>query len=116
MQALGDLRFRSVDLQSGHPSNGAVAGIWLDLDKGFSEPAEVRGADDVIPQASGQYPGVWIRHQRLITLVGHVRGSGSTYDERAASWREQTDTLMAVMGLYLAPGLLEVDGPYLGIA
>lgn len=59
--------------------------------------------------------GPRIRHRRIITLVGHVRGSGATYAERSASWHTYTQALMAVMALHSDPGLLEADGDYLGI-
>jgi hypothetical protein len=111
---VGELRFRGLDLQSGHPSDGSVGGIWLDLD-GYFDPPSVRGDDDVIPEAAGQVAGVWIPDHKDMTLVGHVRGSGGTKDERTADWYERTTQLMAVMQMDLAPGLLEVDGPYLGI-
>ena len=111
---MGDLRFRSLDLQSGG-RDSLTGGIWLDIEAGYFEPAEVRGEDDTIPEASGMYVGPRIRNRRLITLVGHVRGSGGTSDERSLSWHSYTQSLMAVMQLYSDPGLLEVDGPYLGI-
>lgn len=110
----GDLRFRALDFQSGHPSDGSVGGLWFDLD-GYFDPPAVRGSDDVIPEKAGQDLGVWVPDHKDINLVGHVRGSGSTYAERSADWYDQTQLLMAVMAMDLPPGLLEVDGPYLGI-
>lgn len=112
---MGDLRVRSFDVQSGHPSDVTVGGVWLDLVEGYFEPAEVRGEDDVAPEAAGQEPGARIRHQRILTLEGHVRGAGGTPEERSTDWHTRTQALMAVMQLHSDPGLVEVDGPYLGI-
>lgn len=106
-------RIRSLDVQNGDTVYEAT--IWLDLESGYSEPAEVRGEDDVIPGATGQYAGVWQRDIRRLIAVGHVKGFGTDQVERAASWRAATDSLMAVMQMDDDPGLVEVDGPYLGI-
>ncbi len=111
---MGDLRFRSIDLQSGG-RDSLTGGIWFDLETGYFEPAEVRGEDDTVPEAAGMAVGPRIRHRRIITLVGHVRGSGATFEERSSSWYTYTQSLMAVMQLHSTPGLLEVDGDYLGI-
>lgn len=111
---MGDLRFRSLDLQSGG-RDAITGGIWLDIESGYFEPAEVRGDDDVVPEAAGMAVGPRIRHRRIITLAGHVRGYGATPDARSMDWYEHTQQLMAVMQLHSAPGLLEVDGDYLGI-
>lgn len=112
---MGDMRIRSLDVQSGHPSDASIGGIWLDITEGYFEPAEVRGEDDTVPEASGQEPGARIRDQRILTLEGHVRGAGSTAAERSEDWHTRTQQLMAVMQLYDDPGAVEIDGPYLGI-
>jgi hypothetical protein len=109
-----ELRIRSLDVQDGN--DPWSASIWLDLVSGYSEPAEVRGEDDVVPEAAGREPGTWQRDMRRIQLEGHAKGFGTDREERSADWRISTDALMAVMQLYDAPGLVEVDGPYLGIA
>lgn len=112
---MGDLRFRSLDLQDGDPAAAHIGGIWLDLEEGFYEPADVRGEDDVVPEASGREVGARIRDVREIVLTGHVRGQGTTAAERSSDWYTRTQALMAVMQLHSDPGVLEVDGPYLGI-
>lgn len=96
------LTFRGVDLQT--------ATIHLDLAQGFSEPPDVRGEDDVVPRAAGRVAGARRADMRRIILNGHVRGTGTTREERALSWRTATDALMAAMDRTLDPGVLEV-GP-----
>jgi hypothetical protein len=108
-----ELRIRSLDVQDGDTPD--TARIWLDLVSGYSEPAEVRGEDDVVPEAAGREPGTWQRDLRRIQLDGHVKGFGGTRAERTAAWREATDDLMAVMQMHATPGLVEIDGEYLGI-
>ena len=112
---MGDLRFRSLDLQSGDPMNASLGGIYFDLPEGLWVPASVRGEDDVVPEAAGQEPGARIRDFLDIPLEGWVAGGGADREERSEDWLTNTAALKAVMELYLDPGLLEVDGPYLGI-
>lgn len=112
---MGDLRFRSFDLQSGDPLNANLGGVYFDLSEGLWVPAAVRGEDDVVPEAAGQEPGARIRDHLDIPMEGWVAGAGANRTERSEDWLDRTQALKAVMELYLAPGLLEVDGPYLGI-
>jgi hypothetical protein len=100
------------------------ANIHLDV-VGYGEPALVRGEDDVIPQASGRDPGARTKDVLRFVLQGHVKGTGSDPDERALSWRDATDSLMAVMDFALDPVVVEVgpdapaqfpdSSPYLGL-
>lgn len=112
---MGDMRFRSFDLQSGDPLNAQLGGVYFDLSEGLWVPAVVRGEDDVVPEAAGQEPGARIRDYLDIPLEGWVAGGGASRQERSEDWFDRTQALKAVMELYLSPGLLEVDGPYLGI-
>lgn len=108
-----ELTFDGLSLQNGELG---TATIWLDLISGYSEPAEVRGEDDVVPEAAGQEYGVRIRDHRVIQLSGHVRGVGDTVAARRTSWRAATDSLMGKLQLYASPDVLAVVGPYLGVA
>lgn len=110
---MNELRFDALSLQNGVTCE--LSTIWLDLMSGYSEPAEVRGSDDVIPQAEGQTYGKWTRDYRSIQLSGYVRGVGITPDARRSSWRAATDTLMAKMQLHTIPKVLAVYGPYIGL-
>ncbi len=110
---MDELRFDGMSLQNGAEPGAAT--IWLDLISGYAEPAEVRGEDDVIPEAAGQEYGARIRDHRIIQLSGHVRGVGATVEARRTSWRAATDALMAKMQLYASPDVLELVGPYLGL-
>jgi hypothetical protein len=110
------LRVRSLDCQSDN--------IHLDVAR-YNEPALVRGTDDVIPRAEGRDPGARRKDVLRFTLEGFVKGTGEDRDERALSWRTNTDLLMAVMDFSLDPGLVEVGpdvpalfpdaSPYLGL-
>ena len=107
------LTFRSVDLQD--DEDPRLASVYFDLRSGYSEPAEARGEDDVIPGLAGQYPRNRISHRRIIILNGFIRGMGGTDTERTLAWRAATDTIMAVFDPALDPGELEISGGYLGI-
>lgn len=109
------LSFRAVDLQngSGDPDSSS---IFFDIVEGYSEPAEVRGEDLVIPLKPGMTHMTRVKHRRMIELRGFVRGIGSTRAERTENWRTATDALMAVMDFTLSPGTLTIADPYLGLA
>lgn len=112
------LKVRSTDVQT--------LAIHLDL-VGYGEPAQVRGRDVLIPGLPGLYVPAGSREKNLIrfTLQGYVQGLGVGPDERALSWREETDVLMALMDFSLDPGTVEVGpaaparfpdaSPYLGL-
>jgi hypothetical protein len=110
------LRVRSLDCQT--------LNIHFDL-IGYGESASVRGEDHVMPGAEGREVGTRRLDVYRFTLDGYVKGTGVDRDARALSWRENTDLLLAVMDLSLAPGLVEVGpaapaqfpeaAPYLGL-
>jgi hypothetical protein len=110
---VANLTYRAVDLQNGGDPWSST--IWFDLVEGYSEPAEVRGDDLVIPQKPGMTEMSKVKHRRVIELRGHVRGVGGTAVERAESWRAATDALMATMSLSAASGALVIGTPYLGL-
>ena len=83
--------------------------IHLDL-VGYGESARVRGEDVVIPGLAGRVYMARVKDVYRFVLEGYVQGTGDDPDERAESWRENTDLLMAVMDFSLAPGAVEV-GP-----
>ena len=106
-------RIRALDVQNGdHPS---LATIWLDLEIGLVEPANAVGEDDEIPGAEGLEPGEWINSTRRLQVQGFTQGFGTTKEERATSRLVAATSLMSVLPMDAAPGLVEVDGPYLGI-
>lgn len=78
-----------------------------------------------MPGATGREVGVRRSDVYRFVLQGYVEGTGVDPDARALSWRTETDALMAVMDLSLAPGLVEVGpaaperfpaaSPYIGL-
>lgn len=111
---MGDLTYRSLDLQNGDTPQ--LSTIWFDIASGFSEPPEARGEHIVIPQKPGRTQMTLVADRLQIELRGFVRGIGGTMLERQQSWREATDDLMAVLDPTAAAGELEVEGPYMGLA
>jgi hypothetical protein len=111
------LLVRSLDCQT--------LNIHLDL-VGYGEPSLVRGRDSIAPGSPGRFIRNRMKDIYRFTLEGYVMGTGEGRDARAASWRENTDLLMAVMDLSLAPGAVEVGpepparfpdaSPYLGLS
>lgn len=110
------LKIRGTDCQT--------LNIHLDL-VGYGESASVRGEDHVMPGAAGREVGTRRKDVYRFNLEGYVKGTGADRDERALSWREQTDVLMALMDFSLDPGTVEVGpaapagfpdaSPYLGL-
>lgn len=97
------LNYRSTNIRTAH-------GIFLDLTKGYAEPAEVRGIDVIVPGADGRTVQSRVKDRRSIMLEGYVEGSS------ASDWRSKTDTLMALMDRSLSPGTLTIANSYLGVA
>lgn len=78
-------------------TNVQTDNIHCDLTKGFNEPADVRGKDDVVPEATGQEAGVWEKDKRILTTEWKIEGTGATLAEKQASWRTASDTLRDLM-------------------
>lgn len=99
--------------------------IHLDV-VGYGESARVRGEDVIISGLAGRVAMSRVKDVYRFVLEGFVSGTGDDADERALSWRTNTDLLMAVMDLSLAPGSVEVGpdppvlfpdaSPYIGLA
>jgi hypothetical protein len=112
------LKVRGTDVQTDN--------IHLDL-IGYGESPQVRGRDVLIPGAEGRYVPTGSRESDTyrFSLQGYVQGTGADPDARALSWRQATDTLLAVMDLSLDPGTVDVGpaaparfpdaSPYLGL-
>ena len=96
------LTFRGLDLQSG--------AYRFDLVRGYFEPPDVRGEDDVIPGRPGR--DAMTREADVLRprIEGSIIGEGATRAERQASWHDATVALMAVLDMTLASGALVV-GP-----
>jgi len=110
---MGDLLYRSLDLQNGDTPQDST--IWFDIFSGFSERPEARGDHLVIPQKPGKTEMTLVADRLQIELRGFIRGIGGTQVERQQSWREATDAAMAVFDPVLTAGELEVEGPYMGL-
>ena len=106
------LFYRGVSLQDDEYNR---ASIWLDLQVGYAEPAEVRGDDYDLPGAVGMVWAPKVRRRRIIELQGFVRGVGTSLEERQQSWRDSTDVLMALMQFDDDPGPVLIVPPYLGL-
>lgn len=99
--------------------------IHLDV-VGYGESAIVRGEDVIIPARAGRTVMNRVVDVYRFSLQGHVRGIGSTREERSLSWRTATDALMAVMDFALDPDEVVIGpaapaqfpgetAPYLGL-
>lgn len=103
------LTFRGTDIQT--------ANIFLDITRGYAEPAAVRGRDIIIVGRAGRTETSVVRKKdvRRILLEGWVLGTGASLVLKQQSWRSSTDTLMALMDHTLASGALVVSTPYMGL-
>ena len=102
------MTYRATDVQT--------ANIFLDLIRGYGEPPDVRGEDDVVPGAAGREEGDWEADRLRILLEGWVKGTGATLVAQQQSWRTSTDALMALMNRAASPGALVITAPYYGLA
>lgn len=82
--------------------------IFLDLVKGYWDPADVRGKDDDIPAATGRTVRNRVRSVRYISLSGWVDGTS------ASDFNANMAALFAVMVPDDAPGALVIGDGYLG--
>jgi len=109
-----------------HGTDCQTVNIHLDV-VGYAESASVRGEDLELPTVAGRVlgPGPRIKDVYRFELEGYVRGTGADRDEKAESWRENTDVLMALMDFELDPDTIEIgpeppanfpnSAPYLGL-
>ena len=102
------LTYRGTDIQT--------ANIFLDIVRGYAEPAEVRGGDLTISGKPGRFEVARKKARRQIILEGWVLGTGASLAAKQQSWRTNTDALMALMDRTLASGALVVSSPYMGLA
>jgi hypothetical protein len=104
------LTFRSVE----HRTTDGKIHFWIE--RGFHEPAEVRGKDVVIPGAGGRYARGRAKDVRTIELLGKVTGAGATEAIAQADYLALMDSLLAVWDRSLAPGDLRIYAPLMGLA
>ena len=71
-------------------------GVFLEIERGLNEPAEVRGIDVVIPHASGQTAGSRLGHRRLIELRGYVLGQGADESAQRSDFAAMREALRAL--------------------
>ena len=105
---MAEMTYRTVNIKT--------ANINMELVRGYAEPAEVRGDDDVIPGASGRREQSRQKDRLILRLEGWVKGTGTTLLDRQKSWRTNTDALLALMDFTLASGNLVISDNYLGLA
>jgi len=101
------MTYRGTDVQT--------VNIFLDIIRGFAEPADVRGIDTIIPGKHGRTERARKKDRRTILLEGWVSGTGASLVLKQQSWRTSTDALMALMDRTLASGSLVVTNPYMGL-
>lgn len=112
------LTFRGQSLQ--HTGNPKTSAYFFDLIEGLPghEPPRVRGEDVIAPGREGRYVGNRVNDYTEHLIEGFIRGMADTPEERAIEWHSNTETILAVFGLDLAPGSLVVTGgadSYLGL-
>ena len=95
------IKFRSQDLLDD--------GLHLQLVAGYSEPVSVRGTDTVVPSLAGRIARGRVADVRSLRISGYVAAN------TAAEWRDATDVFADIFDTRLAPGVLELDGEYLGL-
>jgi hypothetical protein len=99
---MADLTYRGTDIRT--------SAIHFDLVRGYSERADVRGEDTVIPGNAGRTARTRVKDRRVIELRGYITGA------TAAAWRISTDAALALFDPSLAAGDVVLTTPYLGIA
>jgi hypothetical protein len=99
-----DLTYRGTDIRLANKT------IFFDLVRGYSEPAEVRGTDTVVPATAGRTARTHVLDRRIIELEGYIYGASGT------AWRSTTDTVMALFSGTASPGTIAVSNTYLGVS
>lgn len=74
-----------------------------------------RGTDSIAPGHGGRFIRPRLLDRLVVPVNGYVKGTGTTRAERAESWRASTDILIALLDPTLAPGLLVVGPPLMGV-
>lgn len=105
-----DLHYRTVSIRRGDRS------IFLQIVAGMDEQVEVRGSDDIIPEATGRDVQPRRPDRRVIELQGWVLGVGATIENKRTNYRSRINELHAILDPTLAPGALTVTSPYMGLA
>jgi hypothetical protein len=84
---------------------------------GFDNLGTVRGTDVVIDGVAGRYvsPISRVSDILVIGMRGWVRGSGNNDTVAMAAYRASMDALLVVLDPSLAPFLIEVHTPLMGI-
>jgi hypothetical protein len=77
-----------LELHSSYTSNG---NYFTFIRGGLQSLATYRGEDDIVPEASGRYAGVFTPDTRDVALHGIVVGTSRT------NFRSRADSLLAVM-------------------
>lgn len=75
-------------------------GIFLVIVSGLYDGVKVRGQDVTVPYLDGQISRKRRRHERLITLAGHVRGVGDTEADRQMAYANQRAAWEDAGGLF----------------
>ena len=74
------------------------AGYWSEIILGGPDDlATYRGEDDVVPEASGMDPGLWVAESRILRIQTLIVGDGATGTLAAQSYRSRADALAAKM-------------------
>lgn len=81
-------------------------GIFLYLKRGYDEPADVRGADIIIPTKAGRMVGIRTKDRRDIVLEGIVTGAGATAALELSSFRSRWTTFVTLFDLTITRALV----------
>ena len=106
---MAELTFRGTEIKTG-------PNLVFDIFSGFDDEAEVRGEDDIVPEASGQDIQPRIKNKRVVELRGYVLGTGANLAAQQASYRTNINTLRGLLDPLQAAGALVVTAPYMGLA
>jgi hypothetical protein len=80
-----------------------IDGLHLEITQGLNDSPTVRGIDVTVPGLDGQIVRPRKFHERRLLLSGFVRGSGSTHDDRQASYRANVRLMNALFDPALTP-------------
>lgn len=82
--------------------------LALQVVRGLDEPADVRGADTVIPAGTGRVARNRVADRRTIELAGFVAGTGGDEAAQRADFRAAVEQLRALFDPTRAPATLSV--------
>jgi len=95
------LTYRATDIQEAF---GASAAMFLQIVRGYNEPADVRGSDVIVPAKVGRIQGTRVKDRRVVELEGFIFGAAGATE--LTTFRAKMNTFSALFDKTIAGSLV----------